>query len=161
MNYRKSRELRNLPPSALMVSYFGAVETNLGTGYVFERIMDYDGINSKTLEELIKLELKARSENSSVREFLGTDKEIPKVIDVLLRFRKELFKDNIIIPDMWPFNYMVQFDTPSDWRICIVDDIGSPALIPVVYYIDYFGAEHVRRRWRKFIRRIILYIPVF
>ena len=63
MNYRKSRELRNLPPSALMVSYFGAVETNLGTGYVFERIMDYDGINSKTLEELIKLEIKARSEN--------------------------------------------------------------------------------------------------
>lgn len=161
MNYRRSRELRNLPPSALMVSYFGAVETNLGTGYVFERIVDYDGINSKTIEELIKLELKARSENSSVRKLLGTDKEIPKVMDVLLRFRKELFRDNIIIPDMWPFNYMVQFDTPSDWRIRIVDDLGSPALIPIVYYIDYFGAKRVRRRWRIFIRRIVSLYPGF
>ncbi|MCR4877359.1 MAG: PhoP regulatory network YrbL family protein, partial [Clostridiales bacterium] len=43
MNYRRSREIRNLPPSGLMVSYFGSVETNLGTGYVFERIVDYDG----------------------------------------------------------------------------------------------------------------------
>ena len=159
MNYRKSRERRNLPPSALMVSYFGAVETNLGTGYVFERIMDYDGTNSKTIEELIKLELKARNENSSVRKLLGADKEFPKITNVLLRFRKELFRDNVIIADMWPHNYMVQFDTPSDWRVRIVDDFGTSSWIPIMYYIDYFGAKHVRRYWCKFIRRITELYP--
>ena len=159
MNYRKSRERRNLPPSALMVSYFGAVETNLGTGYVFERIMDYDGTNSKTIEELIKLELKARNENSSVRKLLGADKEFPKITNVLLRFRKELFRDNVIIADMWPHNYMVQFDTPSDWRVRIVDDFGTSSWIPIMYYIDYFGAKHVRRYWCKFIRRINALYP--
>lgn len=154
MNYRRSRELRNLPPSGLMVSYFGAVETNLGPGYVFERIVDYDGMHSKTIEELIQLELQARKENASVRKLLGTNKEYPKVMEVLLRFRKELFQDNIIIGDMWPYNYMVQFDTPSEWRVRIVDDFGTSSRIPIMYYIDYFGAKHVRRYWCKFIRRI-------
>ena len=154
MNYRKSRERRKLPPSSLMVSYFGPVETNLGTGYVFERIVDYDGMHSKTVEELIQLELEARKEHSGVRKLLGTDKEYPRVIDVLLRFRKELFQDNIIIGDMWPYNYMVQFDTPSEWRVRIVDDFGTSSHIPIMYYIDYFGAKHVRRYWCKFIRRI-------
>ena len=154
MNYRRSRELRNLPPSGLMVSYFGTVETNLGTGYVFERIVDYDGMHSKTIEELIQLELQARRDNSSVKSILGTDKEYPRVMEVLLRFRKELFQDNIIIGDMWPYNYMVQFDTPSEWRVRIVDDFGTSSHIPIMYYIDYFGAKHVRRYWCKFIRRI-------
>ena len=154
MNYRRSRERRNLPPSGLMVSYFGAVETNLGTGYVFERIADYDGMHSKTIEELIQLELQARRENSNVKSILGTEKEYPKVMDVLLRFRKELFHDNIIIGDMWPYNYMVQFDTPSEWRVRIVDDFGTSSHIPIMYYIDFFGAKHVRRYWCKFIRRI-------
>ena len=161
MSYRKSREFRKLPPSALMVSYFGAVETNLGTGYVFERVTDYDGVNSKTIDELIQLEIKARNKNKSVRKILDTNKDIPQVIDVLLKFREELFKDNVIIPDMWAFNFMVQFNTPSEWHIRIVDDIGSPTLIPIVYYIDYFGAKHVRRRWRIFIRRIMSLYPGF
>ena len=57
MNYRRFRELINLLPSGLMVSYFGAVEKNLGPGYVFERIVDYAGMRSKTIEELIQLEI--------------------------------------------------------------------------------------------------------
>ena len=74
MKYRRSRELRHLPQSALLTGYYGSVETNLGTGYVFERIVDFDEAGSKTLEELIKLEIQAREEKKSVKEILGTDK---------------------------------------------------------------------------------------
>ena len=161
LSYRKSRECRNLPPSALMVSYFGPVETNLGTGYVFERITDYDGANSKTLEELIELERKAHAENTSVRKLLGTEKEIPEAFDVLLRLRNELFRDNIIVSDMWAYNFMIQFAAPSDWLIRIVDDFGTSSRIPIMYYIDYFGAKHVRNRWCKFIRTIVSLYPGF
>lgn len=161
MKYRRSRELRHLPQSALLTGYYGSVETNLGTGYVFERIVDFDEAGSKTLEELIKLEIQAREEKKSVKEILGTDKRYPFVKDVLLVFREELFKENIIIPDMGAFNYMVQFDTLTDWRVRIVDDIGSPTLIPIVYYIDFLGAGHVRRRWNKFIKEIMKLYPGF
>lgn len=159
MSYRKSRERRNLPPSPLMVTYVGPIETNLGTGYVFERITDYDGTNSKTLEELIELEQKVRAENTSVRKLLDTEKEYPKVLDVLLRLRRELFRENIIVSDMWSYNFMIQFANPSDWRIRIVDDFGSSSWIPVVYYIDYFGAKHVKNRWCKFIKTIVSLYP--
>ena len=62
---------------------------------------------------------------------------------------------------MGAFNYMVQFSTPITWRVRIVDDLGSPTLIPIVYYIDYFAAKHVRRRWIKFIKEIMDLHPGF
>ena len=81
--------------------------------------------------------------------------------EVLFRLREEFFKENIIIHDLRPTNCMVQFDTPADWRIRIVDGIGSPTLLPVVYYVDFLGRSHARREWVKLIRRIVQYFPVF
>ena len=161
MGYRKSRKRRHLPESSLLVRYYGAVETNLGEGFVFERVHDYDGAMSITIEDLIKLEIESRKERKSVKELLESEKEIPPVTKVLYRFREVLFKDNIIIPDMWPFNYMVQFVSLAEWRVRIVDDLGSPTLIPIIYYIDFLGKSHVRRRWRKFILRIAQIYPGF
>ena len=161
MKYRKSRERRHLPPSSLLVRYYGTVDTNLGEGHVFERVFDYDGSTSKTIDELIRLEIRARNEKKSVKEVMKTEKEIPPAATVLFTFREVLFKENIIIPDMGAFNYVVQFDTPKNWRVRIVDDIGSPTLIPIVYYIDFLGAGHVRRRWLKFIREIMTLYPGF
>ena len=160
MAYRKSRKFRKLPPSSLLVEYFGEVKTNLGTGYVYERAADYDGSTSRTFEELILLEQKARETGRDVGEMLKTEKKIPGFAEVLYAFRKTLFKE-IIIPDMGVFNYVVQFDSPTEWRVRIVDDIGSPTLIPIVYYIDYFAAGHVRRRWVRFIKEIMELYPGF
>ena len=157
--YRKVRKIRRLPPSTLMVEYYGTVETDLGLGYVFERVADFDGETSMTIEGLIEKELEARKRHVSVSELLRTEKEYPCVMECLLVFRDILFKENIIIPDMGAFNYVVQFDSPKEWRIRIVDDLGSPTLIPIVYYIDYFGAKHVRRRWKRFIREIMDLYP--
>lgn len=161
MKYRKSRELRHLPASSLMVEYYGAVATNLGTGYVFERAVDYDGITSKTIDELIRSERKAREENKTVKEILGISKEIPPVMEILVKFREVLFKENIIIPDMGAYNYTVQFDSPTEWRVRIIDDLGTAAKIPLVYYVDFLGASHVKRRWAKFIQWIQRHYPNF
>lgn len=161
MNYRKSRERRHLPPSSLMVTYYGTMATNLGEGHVFERIFDYDGVTSKTIDDLIKLESQARLKNLKVQELINTEKQIPLVIDILFTFREVLFKENIIIPDMGAYNYMVQFDSPAEWRVRIVDDLGTAAKIPIVYYVDFLGAGHVRRRWVKFIQWIERKYPGF
>ena len=160
MGYRKSRERRHLQ-SSLLTRYYGEVSTNMGTGYLFERIADYDGATSSTIEEIIKAEQKARDEKKSVKEIMGTEKEVPSAVEAVLAFRRELFRENIIIPDMAAYNYMVQFVSPDSWRIRIVDDIGSPTLIPVVYYIDFLGRSHVRRRWLRFIQWIQRKFPGF
>ena len=161
MGYRKSRERRLLPKSSLLTEYYGEVSTNMGTGYVFERIADYDGVTSSTIEDIIKAEQKARKEKISIKEVLDTEKEVPTAVTAILHFRKELFKENIIIPDMAAYNYMVQFISPGKWQIRIVDDIGSPTLIPAVYYLDFMGRSHVRRRWLKFIQWIQRKFPGF
>ena len=93
MAYRRSRERRHLPPSTLLTAYYGDVETSLGTGSVFERIMDYDGETSRTIDELIRLEMTAREQITTVRELLHTEKEIPAVTEALLRFRRVLFEE--------------------------------------------------------------------
>ena len=161
MNYRKSRKSRHLPESSFLAAYYGAVKTNFGEGFVFERIFDYDGATSKTIDELIRIEIKARKERKSVKELLKSEKEIPKIADALLQFRGIYFKENFISYDLRPENCMMQFDTSTKWRVRIIDGIGSPTLIPVVHYIDFFGAGHVRREWRKFIRRIVKSFPDF
>lgn len=53
--YRKSRQRRNLK-SKLLPMYLGTIDTNLGTGYVYERVCDFDGTNSLTLDDFIKHE---------------------------------------------------------------------------------------------------------
>ena len=42
LGYRRSRRRRGLS-SELLPAYYGTVETNKGMGYVFERVVDYDG----------------------------------------------------------------------------------------------------------------------
>ncbi|MBR0062222.1 MAG: hypothetical protein IJP68_12175, partial [Selenomonadaceae bacterium] len=50
MRYRKmcARKLEN---SRLVTEFFGTVETNLGLGYVFERVLDFNGKTSKDLKD--------------------------------------------------------------------------------------------------------------
>jgi hypothetical protein len=75
MRYRKTRELLHLPPSSLLTKYYGTVKTNYGDGFVFERVCDYDGITSKTIGELINLEIESRKGRKSTKELLASEKK--------------------------------------------------------------------------------------
>lgn len=50
--YRKIRDQRG-QVTVLLPKYYGPVVTNQGTGYIFERVCDYDGMNSITLKEYL------------------------------------------------------------------------------------------------------------
>ena len=161
IRYRKARKFRHLPHSLLLTEYYGTVKTNLGDGFVFERVYDYDGATSKTIEDLIKREIESRKERKSIKELWGSEKNIPLAIDVLFQFRKALFQDNIILPNMESWNFMVQFTSPTDWQVRIVDEIGALTLIPVINYIDYLGKRYVRRHWGLFIKWLLVNYPGF
>lgn len=151
MNYRKSRQLRRLPQSSLMVKYYGEVETNLGTGYVYERVADYDGSTSLSIHDLVQLEVLAREKGCSLKETAGTEKEIPCVKDAIVKLYEGILQDRVIVHDYSCCNFMVQFSTPTSWRIRIIDGLGYRVLIPLVYYIDYFSVRQIRRFRLRFI----------
>ena len=62
--------------------YYGTVETNLGTGYVYDRIVDFDGKPSQTISERYKIE-----------ELKDNWKELDEIISKL----KKYMWDNRII----------------------------------------------------------------
>ncbi len=86
-------------------------------------------------------------------------KTYPRALDVLLAFRGALLCENLILSDMDVSNQVVQFDAPDRWRVRIIDGVGSPAWLPVYYYIDFLGARFVRRHWRRCIRRTMERYP--
>lgn len=142
MWYRRSREMRHLK-SQLLTEYYGTVETNLGTGYVFERVVDFDGKNSIDFKDFF-----AEQQENPHRE---QAKQL--VTKVLSTFKEAFFREKIITSNMQYENFVIQQDAPDyqSFRIRIIDNIGSPVLIPLAFFIDYFAKKHCQRYWRKFI----------
>jgi len=125
-----------LAKSKLVTEFFGTVETNLGLGYVFERVIDYDGKTSRDM-----------------KKFLPTSKPDAKTLQqiwtVLLNFKSDFLSENIAIVDTDIENFMVQETAPNFFRVRIVDNIGTPVLIPLVYWFDFAAAWKAKRYWNR------------
>lgn len=137
---RKKLQKRNII-SQILPQYFGTVNTNLGNGYVFELIKDYDNSISMTLEDYLKDEILFKSHYN-------------QLLENILFLKKRLFIENLILMYMSPENMIIQRLSPKESRPVLVNDLGSAALIPLEYYFDYFNKQRTIRRWSRFIDNI-------
>jgi len=137
MRYRKSCA-KKLARSQLVTEFFGTVETDLGLGYIFERVLDYNGKTSKDL-----------------KDFLPTTapdaKTLQKIWTILFNFKSDFLRENIAIVDTDITNFMVQESAPGSYRVRIVDNIGTPVLIPLVYWFEFAAAWKAKRYWNKIV----------
>ena len=135
MRYRRmcAKKLEN---SRLVTEFFGTIETNLGLGYVFERVLDYNGKTSKNLRDFLP---KTAPDSQTLQ----------KIWTLLLNFKSDFLRENIAIVDTDIENFMVQEPAPSSYRVRIVDNIGTPVLIPLVYWFDFAAAWKAKRYWNK------------
>ena len=124
-----------LARSKLVTKFFGSVDTNLGVGLVFERVVDFDGKPSLDLKDFIP--------EAPNPEELKTRRA------VLLDFKREFLDEAIAIVDTDITNFMVQRLAPNQFQMRIVDNIGTPVLIPLVYYSDFIARKKARRVWNK------------
>lgn len=122
----------------LLPQYYGEVETNLGKGYVFEIIKDYDGNKCKTLEDFI-ISDKLFFENFNL------------IITLLKKLKTELYDNEIITMVLFPENIIFQRTAENNYRVRIINDMGSSVLIPLEYYFTYFARTKILRRWIKFL----------
>ena len=140
MRYRKICA-KKLEQSRIITKFYGKVQTNIGEGYVFERVLDYTGETSKDLEKVL--------------ESSPTDAQTLQVIwAYLLRFKSDFLKENIAIVDTDITNFMVQEFAKGAFQIRIVDNIGTPVLIPLVYYFDFAAAWKAKRYWNYIVGRL-------
>ena len=137
MRYRRMCA-KKLARSKLVTEFFGTVETNLGLGYVFERVIDYNGETSKDLKDFLP---KTKPDN----EFLQ------QIWTILLNFKSDFLRENIAIVDTDITNFMVQEYAPGAFRVRIVDNIGTPVLIPLVYWFEFAAAWKAKRYWNKIV----------
>lgn len=122
----------------ILPQYYGIVETNLGSGYVFEIIRDYNGNKCKTLEDFITSP-SLFTENFNL------------IVNMLKKLKNELYNNEIITMVLFPENILFQKLSEVEYRIRIVNDMGSAVLIPLEYYISYFAHAKISRRWVKFL----------
>lgn len=137
MRYREICAAK-LERSKLVTEFFGTIETNLGLGYVFERVIDYDGKASLDMKKFLP---KTKPDA----------KTLQKIWTVLLNFKSDFLRENIAIVDMDIENFMVQEHAPGAYRVRIVDNIGTPVLIPLVYYFEFIAAWKAKRYWNRIV----------
>ncbi|SDP05039.1 YrbL family protein [Selenomonas ruminantium] len=136
LSYRKSRKFRNLD-SQLLTKFYGPVETDKGQGYVFERIRNADGTACETLGDYL-----------DAQEAAGwPDKE--EVCALLQGFMKQVMDERILTNDTCLINFLLQRNEAGEIRIRIIDNVGSPVKIPLVYYWDHMTVGHIRRYLKR------------
>ncbi len=123
--------------STLLTKYYGTAETNLGTGYVFELVRDYDGQLSETFLDLL------------LRE-----KASPAVYKALAVLKEKLFEELIITYKLFPDNFMIQRISETESRIRIIDGIGMHVLLPLPYYSETVAKRREKRIWEDFMKRL-------
>lgn len=138
--YRKSLGKR-ADSMTLITKYFGEVETSRGKGYLFERVVDYDGNSSRDMLNLFEATIKNK-------------KNLPAVEKILLDFKRVYFAEKIPLAGIDASNYLVQKISPSEYRVRIIDNIGTSAFIPLAYYFDFFAMKRARKYWRLFMKEV-------
>ena len=123
---------------SILPQYFGKVNTNLGTGYVFEIIRDYNGNKTQTLEDFI----------TSPTLFA---ENFDLIVHLLKNLKDELYKNEIITMVLFPENILFQKTDKNNYRVRIVNDMGSAVLIPLEYHFKYFAHTKILRRLKMFL----------
>ena len=137
MRYRKA--LGNRADSmTLLTKYFGEVETSKGKGYLFERVLDFDGKISQTMLNVLD-------------DTVADKKLVPATEKLLFDFKKTYFDEKFLLAGVDPDNYLVQRISPTERRVRIIDNIGIATFIPLPYYIDYFAVKRAKKYWRRFV----------
>ncbi|MDL4915160.1 MAG: YrbL family protein [Enterobacterales bacterium endosymbiont of Blomia tropicalis] len=138
--YYRFLEKRNIDWSVLPACH-GKVETNLGTGMVFDFVRDFDGKPSRTLEHYLHHEF-----------FDGLNN--PVFCNALAALKVDLLKNRIISMTLKSKNILYRKESAETGRLVIVDNIGNSSLIPVASYSDFFGKRKIERTWARFINSL-------
>ncbi|RWR02229.1 hypothetical protein ED28_09185 [[Pantoea] beijingensis] len=137
LKYYHFLEKRNID-WRILPAFHGKVETNLGTGVLFDFVRDYDGQPSKTLEHYLSHEFRDGLNN-------------PELLRALSELKAGLLKNRIITMTLKSKNILYKKESAHVGRLVIVDNIGNSSLIPVASYSNFFGTRKIHRTWARFI----------
>lgn len=139
--YYRFLEKRNVSWE-MITRFHGNVETNMGTGAVFQLISDYDGKVSKSLKDYL----------SSFEEKAIKHEGLSKAICDLKTF---LLQGRIITMSLADHNMVFRRINATEGVLVLVDNIGNSDFISVANYINYFAQKKMLYEWKRFESRLL------
>jgi hypothetical protein len=119
--------------------YKGEVQTNLGPGYLYERIHSESGETAQTLTDLV-----------SQRPDLH-----PQLFEELQRLASYLVQNRVFFHDVLGKHILCPLHTGGKGEevisMKIVDALGDTVLIPVLNYIKPLAESKIIRRWNRYL----------
>jgi hypothetical protein len=121
---------------------YGEVETNIGTGVLWQRIQNYDGSDCITLKTLFRSEgMLGENEKEIVRETLNT-------------FFEWQLNNCIMLREMAYTNTLICEVRPGTYKLYHIDAIGCVDLVPLAEHWRFFCGLRVQSKIRSFKKRI-------
>lgn len=123
-----------------LTNCYGSIHTNLGTGFIFDRVLDFDNNQSQSFKDM-------------VLNYTLT-KDIEK--QLILELKKYIFKNNILFVDIALSNILCQKTDDNKYKLIITDGIGGKrdGLKSKLYrYSKIFTRYKVKKQWGKFLKR--------
>ncbi|OHV12061.1 YrbL family protein [Kushneria phosphatilytica] len=122
--------------------YYGTLMTDYGEGLVYTLITDHDGRVSRT-----------------IRYYRQTD---PSLL-MCERFRQQLlslgqYLENywIVPSDLNDRNIVCQLGEEG-LRLWLIDGVANPSLLPLATYWPWFARQRIRRRFNRFLAKLVDY----
>ena len=124
------KDWRGLP------KYYGQVQTNLGLGYIYDRIVDFDGQPSQTMEQRY-----VKNSSSDQRS------EMEKLIVDLKNYLRE---NHIVTMSLKPYNILCHRLSETSVFPVICDNIGTASYIPLEIYCPWLCHQKQKRQFARF-----------
>lgn len=118
--------------------FHGTVETNMGIGYVFDLILDYDGTPSATLGNII--------------ETCESPEQAQKIVNLILQLKKYIRDNHILTITMNPHNVLCRRVSEFEMVPVICDNLGRSSVIPWSHWFQSIGDSSQQKRWERFIK---------
>lgn len=131
---------------SMLPVFYGECETNMGHGYIYERIVQPDGSVCPTF-----------------RDYFQHPERLQNEFDLLVSKMKQLKQDmltnEIITMNITEENIAVQ-TYGNDIRIRLLSDLGSSFFLPIDYEFRSMRLRRVERHWQKMCDKFIELFPV-
>lgn len=123
-------------------AYHGSVETDLGTGYVYDIVRDYDGKPSISLTDFAR-ECRETGDTRTLR-------------NVLFALKYWLSRNRIVTMNLKSQNILCRRVSEKEIIPVVVDNIGEATLIPLATWSGWFCRKKQARQWQRFIKEPLL-----
>ncbi|MBS7328896.1 MAG: hypothetical protein KIG68_09175 [Oxalobacter sp.] len=116
--------------------YYGQVQTDIGTGYVYDLIKNYDGTPAVTLEKMM--------------QECETFEDAQKILGIFRSLKQYLHDNEIQTLPLQSYNILCQKTGTDEYRPVACDNLGERAGIPLSRWFTFLCHRKQERRWKVF-----------